>query len=77
MLSKVVSSTIFKVFGMTRPGIKPRSPRPLANTNYYAKVNKHNNNNNNNCKLIKSQCFYRFSSFLLFIEEYIKHNIII
>ena len=32
MLSKEVSSTIFKVFGMTRPGIEPRSPRPLANT---------------------------------------------
>ena len=22
----------FKVFGMTRPGIEPRSPRPLGNT---------------------------------------------
>ena len=32
MLSKVVSSSIFKVFGMTRPGIEPRSPGPLANT---------------------------------------------
>ena len=32
MLSKVVSSTIFKVFGMTRPGIEPMSPGPLANT---------------------------------------------
>ena len=32
MLSKVVSSTILKVFGMTRPGIEPRSPGPLANT---------------------------------------------
>ena len=31
-LSKVVSSTIFKVFGTTRPGIEPRSLRPLANT---------------------------------------------
>ena len=32
MLSKVGSSTIFKVFGMTQPGIEPRSPGPLANT---------------------------------------------
>ena len=32
VLSKEVSSTIFKVFGMMRPGIKHRSPRPLANT---------------------------------------------
>ena len=33
MLSvKEVSSTIFKVFGMTRPGMEPRSPGPLANT---------------------------------------------
>ena len=32
MLSKVASSTIFWVFGMIRPGIEPRSPRPLANT---------------------------------------------
>ena len=28
VLSKEVSSTIFKVFGMTRPGIESRSPRP-------------------------------------------------
>ena len=32
LLSKEVSSTIFKVFGMTRPRIEPRSPEPLANT---------------------------------------------
>ena len=32
VLIKEVSSTIFKVFGMTRPGIERRSPRPLANT---------------------------------------------
>ena len=32
MLSKEVSSTIFKVFGMTWPGIEPGSPGPLANT---------------------------------------------
>ena len=32
VLSKEVTSTIFKVFGMMRPGIEPRSPGPLANT---------------------------------------------
>ena len=32
MLSKVASSTFFWIFDMTRPGIEPRSPRPLANT---------------------------------------------
>ena len=32
MLSKEVSSTIFKVFGMTRPGIEPWSPWLLAKT---------------------------------------------
>ncbi len=32
VLSKEASSTIFKVFGMTRPGIEPRSPGPLADT---------------------------------------------
>ena len=32
VLIKEVSSTIFNVFGMTRPGIEPRSPGPLANT---------------------------------------------
>ena len=32
VLSKKVSITIFKVFGMMRPGIEPRSPGPLANT---------------------------------------------
>ena len=31
MLSKEVSSTILKVFGLTRPGIKARSAGPLAN----------------------------------------------
>ena len=30
VLSKEVSSTIFKFFGMSRPGIEPRSPRRLA-----------------------------------------------
>ena len=32
MFLKAISSTIFKFYGMTRPGIEPRSPRPLANT---------------------------------------------
>ena len=32
MLSKEVSSTIFKVFGMTPPGIEHGSPGLLANT---------------------------------------------
>ena len=32
MLSKEVSSTVFKVFSMTQPGTKPRSPGPLSNT---------------------------------------------
>ena len=32
MLSKDVSSTILKVFGMTRPGNEPVSPGSLANT---------------------------------------------
>ena len=32
MLSKEVSSTIFKVFGMTWPGIEPPSSGPLTNT---------------------------------------------
>ena len=31
-LVNLASSTIFKVFGMTRSGIEPRSPRPLANS---------------------------------------------
>ena len=32
LLSKEVSSTIFKVFGMMSPGIEPRFPGPLVNT---------------------------------------------
>ena len=32
VLSKEVASTIFWVFGMTRPEIETRSPGPLANT---------------------------------------------
>ena len=31
VLSKEVSSSIFKVFGMMQAGIEPMSPRPLAN----------------------------------------------
>ena len=31
VVSKEVSSTMFKVFDMTQPGIEPRSPGPLAN----------------------------------------------
>ena len=30
VLSKEASSTIFWVFGMTRPGIEPRSPGPIC-----------------------------------------------
>ena len=32
LLSKEISSTILKIFGMTRPRIEPLSPGPLANT---------------------------------------------
>ena len=32
VLSEELSSTIFKVFGMTQTGIEPMSPWPLANT---------------------------------------------
>ena len=32
MLSKEASNTIFRVFGISRPGIEPWSPRPLTNT---------------------------------------------
>ena len=32
VLNKEVSSTIFKVFGMMRPGIEPRFSEPLENT---------------------------------------------
>ena len=38
MLNKEVSSTIFKVYGMTGPGIEPRSSGPLENTIHKAKV---------------------------------------
>ena len=34
MLSKEVSSTIFKVFGMTRPETEPKSPPDLWRTLY-------------------------------------------
>ena len=33
-VKQTASSTIFWVFGMTRPGIELRSPGPLANTTY-------------------------------------------
>ena len=38
--SKEVSSTIFKVFIMTQPGIEPRSSGPLTNTLFYFNFNK-------------------------------------
>ena len=44
VLSKEVSSIIFKVFGMTQPGIEPRSPGQLANTLPTRPMN-----NNNKC----------------------------
>ena len=31
-IAECLGSTILKVFGMTRPGIEPRSPEPLTNT---------------------------------------------
>ena len=42
VLSKEVSSTTFKVFGMTWPGIEPRSPGSLANTLPTRPMNPHN-----------------------------------
>ena len=55
VLSKEVSSTIFKVFGMTRPGIEPRSTGPLANTLPTNPMSRLNNNNktqqNSKCRL--------------------------
>ena len=44
VLSKEVSSTIFKVFGRTRPGIEPRSPGPLVNTLPTRPMNRLKNN---------------------------------
>ena len=38
VLNKEVSSTIFKVFGMTRTGIGHQFPRPLANNNCFENV---------------------------------------
>ena len=43
VLSKEVLSTIFKVFGMTRPGIKPTSPGSLANTLPTRTMSRYNN----------------------------------
>ena len=40
MLSKEVSSTILKVFGMTRPVTEPRFPGPLANTLHARSMNR-------------------------------------
>ena len=37
----------FWVFGMTRPGIKPRSPGPLANTLLIQLMARYQNDNNN------------------------------
>ena len=38
MLSKEASSTIYRVFGVTRPGIEPRSPWPLSeHSNHHTK----------------------------------------
>ena len=46
-LSKEISSTILKVFGMTQLGIEPRSTGPLATTLLTRPMNNNNNTNNN------------------------------
>ena len=52
VLSKEASSTIFWVFGMTRPGIEPQSPGSLVNTPLLnRKLSLHTNFSNNNSYL--------------------------
>ena len=65
MLSKEASSTIFWVFGMTRPGIEPRSPGPLANT-LGSQINMQ-------CSLIREITLYKFE--LCHITEEVTKNI--
>ena len=62
MLSKEVSSTIFKVFGMTRPGIEPQSLGLVVNTlptRPMVRLNNNNNDNNNKKKKKKKKDKYR------------------
>ena len=62
VLSKDVSSTIFKVFGMTRPGIEPRSSGPLANTLATGSMNLRGKM----CKLLNKTLIYKFDRFYFF-----------
>ena len=59
MLSKEVSSTIFWVFGMTRPGSEHPSPGPMVNTLFIRPINPTNYN-----KFATLYHFYPFFSFL-------------
>ena len=52
MLIKEVSSTILKVFGMNRPGIELRSPRPLANTLPTRPMSRLINKKKKTCKIV-------------------------
>ena len=61
VLSKKVSSTIFKVFGMTRPGIETRSPGPLVNTILFTKTFA--------VKTKKSEKIFHDMSFLVYKNE--------
>ena len=71
MLSKVVSSTIFKVFGMTRPGIEPRSPGPLANTLTAGPMSRFFNGPQT-CRI--SKALLRIAIFFLALNRFIKPN---
>ena len=67
MSSKAASSTIFWVFRMTRPGIEPQSPGPLAKTLLIRPI-----------RLIYAPCIYisQFEwGFLPFINRYILYDI--
>ena len=76
-----VLSTIFKVFGMTRPGIEPSSPEPLVNTLLCRLPNstrntrrrpkhcEHNNKNENNIsKTLNDENITSATSFSFYVS---------
>ena len=65
VFSKEVSSTIFKVFGMTWPGTEPKSPGPLANTSKQLLLQVNIFNANNLYKVIQHLVFLSNTNNLL------------
>ena len=74
VLSKKVSSTIFKVFGMTRPRNEPRSPGPLANTLPIRPSGLKQSFLTNNCQSFAHSHMFSSKVWFSFVSWHINHK---